>query len=199
MGVYYDIYTEVLFNGNWINIDSRVLGLDNKLHHAPVIAGQSWMREALNELSDFTYFVEYDKLADGTKSVWDNVEHTKDRRFEAVDFQTAIKDRVMSSPTRRGYVNRSHIAMFQTREIDSIEWCLTPGDFAELDKEEQREYSYYEWDDREGWYAIFKEIAYRVDFLVDAFNDRGIPYEMYKKLYEKEIYAKNVRLVVVTS
>ena len=37
MGVYYDIYTEVLFNGNWINIDSRILGLDNKLHHAPVI------------------------------------------------------------------------------------------------------------------------------------------------------------------
>ena len=197
MGVYYDIYTEARFNGAWLNIDSRVLGLDGKTHHAPLMWGQSWLREALQKLSDDTYAVAFDKLADGTKAKLG--EYRAGRRIEAVDFQTAIKDRIKSSPLRRGFVYRHSIASFQTGEIDCIEEWLTPADFAELDKEEQHEYSYYEWDDRDGWYAVFKQIACRVKFLVNSFNDCGIPSEMYKDLTETEIKEKDVRLIIVTS
>jgi len=34
MGTYYDVYAEARFNGVWINIDSRIIGLDGKICHA---------------------------------------------------------------------------------------------------------------------------------------------------------------------
>jgi len=199
MGTYYDIYAEIRFNGVWINIDNRILGLDGKVHHAPLISGQSWLWEALQELSEDIYVVPFDKLADGTKEVFSNIEQAKEHKFEAVDFQTAIKDKIKSSPARRGYVNRICIEMFQTGETDHIEEWLTPADYADLEKPEQQDYSYYEWDDRDGWYAIFKQVAGRVDFLVDSFNDCGIPYEMYKNLDETDMKTKDVRLIITQS
>ena len=198
MGVEYNIYTEVLLNGTWLNIDNRVLGLDNKIHTAPVIWGKSWLWEALHELSSDVYAIEFEKLSVGTKAILEEDVYTNNRRYETVDFQTAIKDKTNSSPSRIGYVYRSSIVAFQTGEIDCIEEFLTPGDYAELDKDEQKEYSYYEWDDREGWFAIFKTIAYRVDFLVDNFNNCGVSYEMYDDLDERQIKAKNVRLIIVS-
>jgi len=197
MGRYYDIYAEVSFNGKWVNIDSRVLGIDGKIHHAPVIWGQSWLGEAIDELSDHSFFVNYDNLSDGTKSKLGGNDGVETKRLEAVDFQTAIKDRIKSSPARRGYVFRSSIACFQIGEIDSLDECISPYDYAKLDKAEQCEYSYYEWDDRDGWYAVFKEIASRVEYLVNNFNDFGIPYEVSKNLDETRVKEKDVRLVIV--
>jgi len=199
LGVYHNIYTEVLFNGKWINIDSRVLGLDGKIRTTSLMWGKSWLHEAVEELSEQAYDVTFDKLADGTKEMLGGYESASERSFEAVDFQTAIKDKIKSSPARRGYVYRSDIATFQIGEIDCIEWWITPADYEKLDKEEQQEYSYYEWDDRDGWYCVFKQIAYKVGFLVENFNDRGIPLEMYGNLDEKEIKAKDVRLVITRS
>jgi len=199
MGVYYDIYTEALFNGTWRNIDAHVLRLDGTTRLAPIIWGQSWLWEALQELSDDTYAIEFDKLADGTKAVFGDSKHAKEFRFEAVDFQTAIKDKIKSSPARHGYVNRVCIEIFQIGETDHLEEWITPADYAKLDKEEQREYSYYEWDDRDGWYAIFKRIAGRVDFLVDSFNDSGVPAAMFNDLEETQVKAKDVRLIIVQS
>jgi len=151
----------------------------------------------MQELSEDIYIIEFDKLADGTKAVLGDTEHARERRIEAVDFQTAIKDKIKTSPARRGYVYRSSIAMFQTGEINCLDEYITPFDYAKLDKEQQQEYSYYEWDDRDGLYEFFKRIAYRVDFLVCSFNDCNVPYEMYKGLAEKEIKEKDVRLIIV--
>jgi len=197
MAVNYDIYTEVLFNGKWINIDSRVQRLDGKVSIVPIIWGKSWLWEAIQELTSHAYSISFDKLSDGTKSVLRVGEDTKNLSFESVDFQTAIKDRIKSSPSRRGYVHHSSIAMFQTGEVDNIEVSLTPADYTKVDKEEQREYSYYEWDDREGWYAIFQKIAHRVDFLVDSFNNCGVPFEMFDDLDSTEVKAKDIRLIII--
>jgi len=199
MGTYYDIYTEVQLNGAWLNIDCRIMRLDGKIRIAPILSGQSWVWEMLQMLSSDTYCIPYDKLSDGTKSVFNEPGETYADSFEVVDFQTAIKDKIKFSPSRRGYVHHSHIAMFQTGEIDNIEAFLTPVDFAELDKAEQREYSYYEWDDRDGWYEAFKKIESRVNFLVSSFNDFGVPFEMYKDLNEGRLKTKDVRLVIVKS
>lgn len=199
MGVYYDIYAEVRLNGVWLNIDSHVLGLDGKTRHAPLITGQSWLWEIIQELSEHTYIVSFDKLADGTKAVFNDTERLSERTFEAVDFQTAIKDRIKSFPARRGYVARNSIEMFQTGEIDRIEEWITPFDYAQLEKTEQQEYSYYEWNDRDGWYAVFMQMANRIDFLVTNFNDSGIPFEMRNNLDEKQIKEKDVRLIIVKS
>ena len=197
MGVDRSIYTEAFFNGTWVNIDCRVLGIDDKMYLAPVMKGRSWLREALDEISNETYTIGYGELADGTKTNGNFPENTDNLQFETINYQTVIKDKIKPSPTRHGFVCRSEIAMFQTGEIDCIERWITPFDYANLDKEEQQNYSYYEWDDREGWYVVFKQIISRVDFLVDNFISYGIPCELSKNLTGKSREVKNVRLIIV--
>jgi hypothetical protein len=130
MGVYFDLYAEVLFNGAWINIDSRIQGVDGKLHHSSVVNGQSWLCEALEIVSDEIYSIPFEKLTEGTKEIFvksnDN-EYSKnitDQTFKAFDFQTAVKDRIKDSPTMRCYASQTLISMFKTGEINSIEDCF---------------------------------------------------------------------------
>lgn len=202
MGVYYDFYTEVSFNGRWINIDSHILGLDNKLHHCPVICGQSYLRDMLDELSAEIYSVPFEKSAEGTQTALtqsissDYLDQVRSKIYDVIDYQTAIKDRVKESPIMRGYVSRVLIAMFRRSEIDDIDDWLTPDDFAMLDKSEQVQYSYFEWDDRGGWRPTLKRVVERVGFLVDNFNEFGIPYELSKNLDVRSIKEKDVRLIV---
>ncbi|SHH56966.1 hypothetical protein SAMN02745823_00323 [Sporobacter termitidis DSM 10068] len=175
MGVYYDFYSEVLVDNKWVNIDSYVLGLDGEYHHCLTISGKSYLREAIDNSDEYNHEV-------------------KTRKFEAFDFQTAIKDQLRGPPIMRGFVDRHYIAAFQRRDIDSIEEWLTATDYASLDKPEQQAYSYYEWDDREGWYAVFKSLAARIEVLVENFNNYRI-----KDMRSINVKAKDVRVVICVS
>lgn len=202
MSVYHDFYAEVLFNGKWQNIDSHVLGLDNEIHHCPVIGGKSYLRDMLDELSEEIYLVPYEKLSNETQNALtqsidiEYITRVQSQTYEVLDYQTAIKDRIKESPVMRGYVTRISIAMFRRGEIDSIEDWLTPDDYAVLDKSEQIAYSFFEWDDRDGWYPALKQIAVRVEILVDNFNECGIPYAFRDTFDTREIKTKDVRLVI---
>jgi len=200
MGVYYDFYSEVLVANEWVNIDSYVLGLDGECHHCPTMSGQSYLRDAIDKLSEYSYYLSFDELSEGTRSdlLSDNSDEynreVKTRNFEAFDFQTAIKDQLRGSPIMRGFVDRHYIAAFQRRDIDSIEEWLTAMDYANLDKPEQQAYSYYEWDDREGWYAVFKSLAARIEVLVENFNNYGI-----QDMGSINVKAKDLRVVICVS
>jgi len=71
-----------------------------------------------------------------------------------------------------GYVEKRAVAGFEA-DVDDIEEWLTEEEYNELEPEEKRQYTYYEWNDDWlwGWYGVYKKIEHSIDCLIAWFSD----------------------------
>ncbi len=188
MSVYYSIYAEVRVGNKWYNISPLMRVSDSDVKAQPIISGQSWMREAIDELEEACFMRGRPAdISDELKKVFSHEDDEVTEHFIhdmtykdyyrqtlfVVNYGKSVKSRVKANkPTRyQGYVYKHCLSAYELGEVDYIANWVSSNEYAELSNEEKQEYTYYEWNEWGDWYAVYVEIVRKVDCLLDFFKE----------------------------
>lgn len=186
MGVDYVIYAEARVGDKWYNICPLRKGTDGKLTVLPIAEGRSWLREAVDELDEYSYacgrqpdfseeikciFNEDDNEDAGYGIPEINMKEHYRQMMSIANYGKTIKKRVKEGrPTRYcGYVSKYALTEFEIGESDHISNWIHKCEYDKLDDEGKEEYTYYEWNEWGDWYGVFSKIATTVDVLLNLF------------------------------
>ena len=188
MGTYYAIYAEVRVNNKWYNLNPLLQRPNGKLDVCPVIAGRNWLREAYEELEEYRYSCGRPAdISDEVRTVFchddtepydphlhiDTYKDFYDRSIFMVNYGKSVKSRVKKhKPTRyQGYVSKVSLAAYELDEYDTIGHWLTAKEYENLSAREKKSYTYFEWNEPQDWYGIYKTIVDNVDCMLRYFID----------------------------
>lgn len=213
MGVYHYIYAEVKVGNKWYNLSPLMRDSDGEIKVQPVLYGQSWLREAVDEMRELCYAHgrphdlseelrkvfphDDDEVAE---SIWHDMTYKDYYRqtLFVINYGKEIKSRVKEGrPTRyQGYVSKYNLSSYEIGEVEDIVNWIHPTEYEKLSAEEKKEYTYYEWDEWDDWYAAFVKIVRRVDCLLELFRDWCFHHAKDANLDERTPTADYVRLIV---
>lgn len=216
MGTDYVIYAEARVGDKWYNICPMRKGVDGEMVVLPIVEGRTWLREAVDELDEYSYACgRLPDFSEEIKSIFnedDNEdagygfseinfkEHYRQMMFIA-NYGKTIKKRIKEGrPTRYcGYVSKYALTEFEIGESDHISNWIHKCEYDLLDDEDKEEYTYYEWNEWGDWYGVFSKIATTVDVLLDLFTQWSYS-ELTDFSREDRIpSAEDVRLIVYRS
>ncbi len=216
MSVYYSIYAEVRVGSKWYNLSPLMRNADGEVKARPVIIGQSWMKEAVDELEEACFM--HGKPADISDELKKVFCHEDDEITEhffhdmtykdyyrqtlfVVNYGKSVKSRVKANkPTRyQGYVYKHCLSAYELGEVDYIANWVSSNEYAELSNEEKQEYTYYEWNEWGDWYAVYTDLVQKVDCLLDFFKEWAFGNIKDANLDELSPTADYVRLIVEQS
>lgn len=216
MGTYYSIYAEVRVGDKWYNLNPMFQRENGMLDVCPILEGQSWLRDAYEELEESLYA--YGRPNDISKEVKTVFSHEDDEPYDPilhmdtykdyygqaiflVNYGKSVKRRVKTDkPTRyKGYVTKVGLAAYEINEYESPGYWLTDEEYEKLSDREKKKYIYYEWDEPDDWYKAYNMLVKKVDCLLDSFNDWAFYAIKGVNIDERSPSADYVRLLVYRS
>lgn len=213
MGIYYSIYAEARVGNKWYNISPMMKNKKGEYRAQPVISGQSWLREAVDELEDQSYMCgRPDDLSEEIRAIYNQdddadagfgkKEYTYKRYYSqtlfVVNYGKTVKSRVKENrPTRyQGYVNKHCLAAYEIGEVDDIANWIHATEYEKLSPKEKKDYAYYEWNEYADWYGIYSDLVNKVDSLLAFFQEWASYNIPDADIDEKLPSADYVRLIV---
>lgn len=213
MSTYYYIFAEVKVGNKWYNLNPLFMQENGEIDVCPVLCGQSWLRDAYEELeqdryasgrpSDMTREVNtffshddsepfIDGFSQGTYKNW------YDRSIFLVNYGKSVKKRVKKDRRYRytGYADKHCIAAFEIGETDCIGHWLTEEEYNKLSETKRKEYAYYEWSEWDDWYNVYNIIVQKIDSMLDYFYEWADCAIKNANLDELRPSADYVRLIV---
>ncbi len=216
MSVYYSIYAEVRVGNQWYNISPLMRKSDGEVKAQPILSGQSWMKEAIDELEDASFMLgrptdisaelknifshEDDEVAENFSRNITYKQYYNQTLF-VVNYGKAVKSRIKADkPTRyQGYVDKHCLAAFELGEVEYIANWVHPNEYAKLSADEKKEYTYYEWNEYDDWYTVYVDLVKKVDCLLDFFKEWAFANIKDANLDELSPSADYVRLIIERS
>lgn len=188
MSVYYTVYAEVKVGNKWYNLTPIMKDRNGVYRAQPLICGQSYIREAYEELQKSSYASgRPHDISEELRQVFphDDEENVKDYYRDmtykqyysqvlcVVNYGKSVKSRVKADrQTRyRGYVNKYNLAAYEIGETEDIVNWIHSTRYEELSEESKKEYAYYEWNEWGDWYAVYVDLVHKVDALLSIFNE----------------------------
>ena len=188
MGVYYSIYAEVRVGNKWYNISPLIRDNDGEAHVQPVMSGQSYMKDAIDELYHDSYMRgRPENLSDELKKVYKHENHETseylwrnmtygeyyDQTLFVVNYGKCVKSRVKSTKSTRyhGYVDKFCLSEYEIGTTESIYCWISEEQYKELPDDEKQGYVYYEWNEWYDWYGVYAKLVDRVDCLLAFFRE----------------------------
>ena len=174
MGVQHTLYLEGWLEGRWVCMDSYVKRPDGEMVHRPLAAGRSLMRELLEDL-------DYHPL--NLEALSPEVRKRVVEPSERNPFGTPcylFDAEAIHVPEKKyeyeRYVLREDMNQFENNVIDGIEYWLTEAEYAALDEEERRMYTFFRWDDPWSTFSLKRQLAERVKDAVRYYNATVMPH-----------------------
>lgn len=188
MGTYYDVYAEVKVGNKWYNLNPLFTRDDGRIYVCPVVSGQSWLRDAYDELEEYKYSTgRPNDLSKELKTVFthDNDEPLNDgydkstyedwyeQSIFLVNYGKSVKSRVKKDRKHRyqGYASKHSIANYEIGDCETINHWLSENEYEKLSPKQKLNYSYYEWSDWGDWYDVYNTIVTKLDSMLDYFYD----------------------------
>ena len=178
MGRYYRVFAEAKVKDKWVNFNPYIVDLGGKVKLIPLIGyEQSVFYEAYEEMQDFQWFQGYpddlssevnDCLEPDKEIDWFGKIMTKRSAYYSMVYTvkySEVNKRIRKDKRTKyeGYVDKKTKAAHEIGEIQEVYEWLDEKQYRELTPEEQKKYSYYEWDDDLSWYPSFKKIERHID------------------------------------
>ena len=213
MSVYYEIYAEIKIKDTWCALGPFAQKQDGSFEFESLYWAQSVFRCIDDELRNhviawglpenasqelLSHFCDLNEEMDW----WGNPMTYREYYSNCIycaDFDKAIASKVIRNRFFKyhGYVFKHTIASFECGEIEDIDYWYTKEEYDALEKNEQREYAYYEWNNLGDEYGIYCEIKQKVDYLKEWFIN-GIRSSNGKVTWEDLEYTP-IRLIVCRS
>ena len=95
------------------------------------------------------------------------------------------------------YAPRCSVAAFETGEIDEIGDWLTRESYEELSPAERKDYVFFKWTERYGWYKTLTNVITRVEMRLADFNEESSLVD--DDLWEYFQCTNPIRLIVETN
>ena len=178
MGRYYRVFAEAKVKEKWVNFNPCIVDLGGKVKLIPLIGyEQSTFYEAYDEMEDFSWHQGYprdlsaemnDYLEPDKEIDWFGKMKLKRDAYHSMVYTvrySEVKKRLRKDKRTKydGYVDKKTKAAHEIGEIQEVYEWLDDKQYRELTPEEQKKYSYYEWDDDLSWYPSFKKIERHID------------------------------------
>ncbi len=187
MGVEYRVFAEVNIDGKWYNLSPNFIKKDGSPVTGPLFWACSDFSPVNYDLRDFCLFRgvpddmsgELKDLLHADADFDDSLYRAKTWReyykntMYCVNFAQAVVPHVKKEKQFKyeGYVLKYELAAFECEDLDEFTEWLTQEEYDELEKDEQRLYAFYRWNDYSGKYWIYNTIAQRVWVLCDLFEE----------------------------
>lgn len=186
MSTQYSIYAEILLKDRWYNLNPIVKSFgDGRIKIVPIyvscssfydvhldLSANSHQRGLPDDLSSEVreeFHPDLDEKIDewGSTKTW---REAYDNSVYTVMYRPFVRDNtIRGRPFKyEGYVHKRQIAAFECNEISYIEEWLTEKEFLELEKHEQRQYTYYRWNEYGDKYEIYCELVNRISTMLSA-------------------------------
>ena len=166
MSAEYSIYTEIEINGTWYAMNRRVLNtqtIDLELSETYHSASRSNFSQTLNKIREIGFHLSFKDLSQAVKDA--NSWIGTDESVPIYSLSLSDLRKCVPNPTEHechGFVTKDEIFAVEHGELEEPMEALSASEYHDLDDEEKKAYSYYEWDTSDGWYATFREILEHV-------------------------------------
>lgn len=168
MSVYYDLYLEGMFEGRWICLDRFAKKPDGQMVHCPLMTGQSIIRELLDDID--CWDIDLETLSPDVRERFEGAVEESWFRPACRSFDLEAIRVPLGKHEYERYVHKEDLNAFENQELDSIDYWLTEAEYAALDAEERRLYTYHRWDSPWGTFAVKRRLMERVKDAVDCYN-----------------------------
>ena len=213
MSVYYEMYAEIKIKDAWCALGPFVQKQDGSFKFESLYWAQSVFRRIDDELRD--HVIAWGLPEDASQELLANFHDQNedldwwgkpttyreyyDNCVYSVDFEKAVASKIIRNRffKYRGYVFKHTIASFECGEIEDIDYWYTKEEYDALEKDEQREYAYFEWNNADDEYGIYCDIKQKVDHLKEWFIN-GISYSGDGVTW-KDLECTPIRLIVCRS
>lgn len=188
MSTYYNIYAEANIDGKWYSLCPYFkIDKDKNPITSSIYWAQSIFWEVNNDLEEYAIGRGIpDDMSEGLREVfhedlqeesdfWGEItwEQYYNQFIYYVNFAQAIVPKVNKDKQYKyeGFVLKKELAEFEVYEREEFSEWLTQIEYNALTDKAKRRYVFYQWNDLDGDYKIYRELADRIWALKDLFAD----------------------------
>lgn len=175
MSAEYSLYTEIEINGTWYAMNGQVLDtrtMNHKLSETFYSSSRSYFSQTLNKIKGIGYRLHIDELSECVREA--NPWIGNDDSIPIYGCSLSAMRKYVPNPDEHechGFVTNDEIFAVEHGELEEPMEALSASEYHDLDDEEKKAYSYYEWDTSDGWYATFREILEHVKWQLYEWED----------------------------
>lgn len=175
MSAEYSLYTEIEIDGIWHAVNGRVLNTQTmkpELSETYHSGSRSYFSQSMNKIREIGFHLSINDLSKAVKDA--NTWIGNDKSVPIYGCSLSALRKCVPNPAEHechGFVTKDDIFAVEHGELEESMEALSVSEYRELDDEEKKAYSYYEWDASDGWYATFREILEHVKWQLREWED----------------------------